>query len=82
MTQKLSLKEIAAIYKKSAKTFRKYVKEYKIPHAPLGRSMMFDLRRVELHLESLGFGAVAKPERARSMRSFPAITKYKERLGL
>lgn len=42
MDKPLTLAEMAAFYRKSPKTFSKYVRRYKIPFELLGRAKMFD----------------------------------------
>ena len=44
---------MAARLNRSAKTFKKYVAEYQIPHITLGREMLFDAPKVEKFLESI-----------------------------
>jgi hypothetical protein len=50
MASKLTLKEIAEVYRVSPKTFRKYLKKYSIPHEGLGRNKRFDLETVRRSL--------------------------------
>ena len=78
--QLYTLKEMAGLYKRSARTFRKYVKDLKIPHTKLGNAFLFDPQKVALYLESVE--STNKPTKTRSRRSVPAVTKYQEMLGL
>lgn len=50
---KLTLAEIAKEYKRTPRTFRKYVLDLGVPYILLGKSMMFDPAKVEAFLESL-----------------------------
>lgn len=52
MTEKLTLQEIARVYKTTPKTFAKRVREQQIPFEPLGRQKRFDLDTVRKHLET------------------------------
>jgi hypothetical protein len=53
MTEQLkTLKEIAPIFKRSPKAFSKFVRENNVPHFVVGRSMLFDLKKVEAYLEA------------------------------
>ncbi len=52
LQNRITLSEMAIRLNRSAKTFRKYVILYKIPHIKLGRDMLFDPSKVERFLES------------------------------
>jgi len=80
MSEYLTLKEMSERYRRSEKTFRKYVKEYKIPHTRFGKALLFDPNRVALYLEAVE--EPVKPKKVRSVRGVPMVTKYKELLGL
>ena len=49
---KLTLAETAAHFRKSPKTFSRYVRKLGIPHVALGQSMLFDLPVVEAYLQA------------------------------
>ena len=51
--KKLTLAEMAHAYSRCTKTFRKYVLALGIPHAKLGRDMLFDPVRVDEFLLGL-----------------------------
>lgn len=52
--QKLvTVKEMAGILNRCERTFRKYVREYNIPHIRLGRDMLFNASEVENFLKNL-----------------------------
>lgn len=53
IAQKLTLKEIAAIYKVTPKTFKKITKDKQVPHEIVGREMRFVLSRVEACLTAV-----------------------------
>lgn len=59
MPEKLTLKEMAKLYRCSEKTFAKYVERYNIPFEPLGNSKRFNPAKVEKHLEKM---SAPKPE--------------------
>ncbi len=49
---RITLKEMAKRLNRCAKTFRKYVIEYEIPHICLGRDMLFNAAEVENYLSN------------------------------
>lgn len=51
--QRLTLAEMAAVYNKTPKTFKKHVIATGVPHELVGRSMIFDPARVKAFQESL-----------------------------
>jgi hypothetical protein len=87
---RLNLNQIAEAYRRSPKTFRKYVRELKIPHIQLGREMLFDPAEVERHLVSLSESGdraapdlKAKPAAKRTTRGpRPEAKRYAEMLGI
>lgn len=51
--QRLTLQEIAAKYRKTPKTFSRYVRDLGIPHERIGRSMVFDEATVAMFLSTV-----------------------------
>lgn len=86
--QRLKLREIAQIYGRKPKQFRKYVHEFMIPHIRLGRDMMFDPQQVEKFLEELTLSRMTpdpdlKPNTPKPRRKpKPADGRYADMLGL
>ncbi len=68
MSEKLTLSETAAHYKVSERTFKKYIKLYKLPFVLFGRTKRFELLKVEAKLQSLALETEAgnKVELARA----------------
>lgn len=72
------------------KTFKKYVKQYNIPHGGLGRNMRFDPNEVWSHLKKLA--TVDSPEKQTDLKAkkiskraadtSPASDRYSQMLGL
>lgn len=89
MAKPLTLAEMADELRFCTKTFRKYVKAYRIPHAGLGRNMRFNREKVIAYLEELSLQETEKhtdlkpaklpPQRADSRQNF---AEYYEVLGL
>jgi excisionase family DNA binding protein len=91
MPKPLKTAEMAAELDFCTKTFRKYVKLYRIPHTGLGRNMRFDKAEVEAFLKNLHASAVetqtrtdlkpSKPAKPKKQRSASA-DRYSQLLGL
>lgn len=84
---KKTLKESAAHFGVTEKTFRKYVIKYKIPHVRFGRVRLFDLQRVEIFLENISFDFSEKREFTplkvkNNVRAIGSNNRYAKLLGL
>jgi hypothetical protein len=62
----LTLTEIAQHFKRTPKSFAKFVRDNDVPHYIVGRSMLFDLNEVKAYLR-------ARPET-------PVVVKYQPTL--
>lgn len=88
MARILTIAELAAELKFCPKTTRKYVKQYKIPHAGFGRNMRFDLAEVWAHLKDLAIETstdrvdLKAKKVSRRSAAPPATSRYSELLGL
>lgn len=96
MAEKPTLAKMADAYGVCQKTFKRYVREYRIPHEKLGREMYFDPDEVRAHLRRVADERAAAPaavpdprakktarRSSRSGRSAgKARSKYAEMLGL
>lgn len=51
----VTVKQMAFLLCRCERTFRKYVRQYKIPHIRLGRDMLFNPQDVENYLKNLTF---------------------------
>ena len=49
----VTVKQMSALLNRCERTFRKYVRQYKIPHIRLGRDMLFNPPEVENYLKNL-----------------------------
>lgn len=81
MTEKLTLQEIARVYKTTPKTFAKRVREQQIPFEPLGRQKRFDLDTVRKHLETREAAGIDTPRKRVSLPK-KGGNKYAEALGV
>jgi len=84
MDRKLKLSEMAAHYRCSAKTFAKYVKDWKVPYTPLGRAKLFNAAEVEAHLKSRGCPEVVEVSRTlrKVRRSIIKTNRFAEAVGI
>jgi excisionase family DNA binding protein len=71
MSKPLTLEEMAKELRRTAKTFRKYVSEYDIPHIRLGRDFLFDRDKVIAYLENRS-AAEVKPKSHAKLKTKPA----------
>lgn len=78
----LSLEEMARRLNRSAKTFKKYITQYKIPHYQLGSSLLFDPREVLSHLSAEPKEQTKKAPVIRFTRRKTKSGLLSERLGL
>jgi excisionase family DNA binding protein len=89
MAKPLTLAEMADELRFCTKTFRKYVKEYRIPHSGLGRNMRFNKDQVISYLEERSRQETDKPTDLKPAK-LPApksanrqnFSEYYEALGL
>jgi hypothetical protein len=84
MSKRIPLKQMAEMYSRCTKTFRKYVIDLGIPHVTLGRDMLFDpvevdtfLRRQTIVPETPSLA----PKQAKKTKTKKS-TRYEELLGL
>lgn len=60
MSEKLTLSEIAAHYRVTERTFKKYIKVYKLPYVLIGRYLRFDLKQVDAVLQNISLENAAE----------------------
>lgn len=86
MNQKATLAEMAAVYRKTPKTFRKHVVASGIPHELIGRSMLFDPLKVSAHFEAIAARAAYNVLEMRlpksRKRSITIKSKFAEAAGI
>lgn len=80
--QLLTLSEMAAKYKRTPKTFSRYVKLYSIPYEPLGRSMMFDPVAVSNHLAAVRASEPVAKRSVRYSRKKVVGSRFAEAVGI
>ena len=78
---KLTLAETAAHFRKSPKTFSRYVRKLGIPHVALGQSMLFELPVVEAYLAAATLPPVVVEFRP-MVRKKAMSNKLAEALGI
>lgn len=86
----LNLKQMAAEFGKTEKTFRKYVRECRIPHARFGRSYAFDPLRVRKFMEERAAAAIVpspdvkatQVKKSRPRKQAVDTQRYSDLLGL
>lgn len=78
----MTLKQIAALYNKTPKTFARHVRALKIPHEKLGRSMIFDPVAVSAHLSAKFEPDNILKFKPKGIKSRTRKSKFAEAIGL
>ena len=82
MKKLLRLSEMAEVYRCSARTFSKYVREYVIPYRKLGKAKLFDPVEVDLLLRTQDEIIQRPSHKVTPMRAIEKRSKYADALGL
>jgi hypothetical protein len=77
----LTLTEIASHFKRTPKSFAKFVRDNNVPHYIVGRSMSFDLNEVKAYLRARPEAPVVVKYQP-TLRKSGAKNKLAEALGL